>query len=166
MAAKETIRPFNSGDWDDISRIYLQALDSDVSTFQTSCPPFEKWDTSHLPFCRFVFTSDGKVAGWLALSPISSRRIYAGVAEVSIFIEAEARGKGIGTTLMQMAIATAEENGIWTLQSNIIQENAASIALHKKCGFREVGFREKIARDRFGVWRNTVLMERRSHCIF
>ncbi|MEM1483809.1 N-acetyltransferase family protein [Oscillospiraceae bacterium PP1C4] len=160
---KNHIRTFINRDWNEVSQIYQQGLDTNFATFQTSCPTYAQWDTSHLDFCRYVYEQNSKVIGWVALTPVSSRCVYAGVAEVSIYIANEAKGKGIGTQLLQQTIVSSEENGIWTLQSNILQDNLASIALHKKCGFREVGYREKIAQDKFGIWRNTILMERRSN---
>jgi len=156
------IRPFEPKDWNEVKAIYQQGIDTNIATFEGVCPRFEEWDTSHLKVCRFVHVLEGAVVGWVALSPVSSRCVYAGVAELSIYIAENSRGKGIGTALINAAIEESEINGIWTLQSGIMQDNTVSIRLHKKCGFREVGFREKIARDRFGTWRNTILMERRS----
>lgn len=158
------IRPLRPEDWEDVRRIYQQGINKNAVTFQTSCPAWREWDSSHLQICRFVSVLNGKIAGWIALTPVSDRCVYAGVAEVSIYIADEAKRKGIATQLLQKVITSSEEQGIWTLQSSIQEENAASIGLHKKCGFREVGYREKIARDRFQIWRNTVLMEHRSKC--
>ena len=159
---ESNIRPFRPKDWNEIKTIYQQGIDTNMATFQGECPAYEEWDTSHLKICRFVYVLDGAVVGWVALSPVSSRCVYAGVAELSIYVADGARGKGIGTVLINAAIEASEKNGIWTLQSGIIQDNIASVGLHEKCGFREVGYREKIAKDRLGAWRNTILMERRS----
>lgn len=156
------IRKMVASDWPQVSRIYQEGMDTNLATFQSECPAWEEWDASHLKACRLVVTQDGKAAGWAALTTVSGRRVYAGVAEVSIYIGQEHRGHGIGKTLLLELIRRSEENGFWTLQSGIMQNNTASIRLHESCGFRTVGYREKIGRDRFGVWRNTVLMEKRS----
>lgn len=156
------LRLIQQEDWDDIKRIYQQGIDTNIATFETSCPTWEKWNDMHLKNFRYVYILDDKVAGWVALTPTSSRCVYAGVAEVSVYVADEAKRKGIGSALLHKLIRSSEENGIWTLQSSIIEENKASIILHTKCGFRKVGIREKIAQDRFGIWKNIVLMERRS----
>ena len=156
------IRPLDIKDWDDVKYIYQQGIDTNIATFQTAYPPWEEWDISHLGNCRFVYVLDGRVSGWVMLSAVSNRCAYAGVAEVSIYIANDAKRKGIGTSLLQKVIQASEECGIWTLQSSIQQGNTASIGLHTKCGFREVGYRERIAKDKLGTWKNTVLMERRS----
>ncbi len=156
------IRSMLESDWDEVACIYQQGMDTNIATFQTVCPSYEEWDRSHLKECRFVIIQDGAVVGWTALSPTSSRCVYAGVAEVSIYIEEACAGKGYGTRLLNHLIQESEKCGFWMLQSGILQHNQASLALHGKCGFRQVGFRERIARDHSGVWRNTVLMEKRS----
>lgn len=156
------IRSMTAEDWPVVSRIYQAGMDTNLATFQTECPTWEEWNAAHLSQCRLVAVTDGAIAGWVALSAVSSRCVYAGVAEVSIYIDAEARGKGVGKALLNALIATSESAGFWTLQSGIMENNTASIALHTSCGFRRVGYRERIGQDRFGVWRNTVLMERRS----
>ena len=157
-----SIRSMTPEDWPAVARIYQEGMDTNLATFQTECPSWEEWNAAHLPQCRLVAVADGAVAGWVALSAVSSRCVYAGVAEVSIYIGAEARGAGVGKALLTALIPASEEAGFWTLQSGIMENNAASIALHSSCGFRQVGYREKIGQDRNGVWRNTVLMERRS----
>jgi phosphinothricin acetyltransferase len=149
-------------DWPAVSRIYQAGMDTNTATFQTECPSFEEWDATHLKPCRLVAVKAGEVAGWTALTPVSSRCVYAGVAEVSIYVDPAHKRAGIGEALLKDQIRQSEDNGIWSLQSGILQDNTASIRLHEKCGFRMVGYREKIGRDRFGCWRNTVLMERRS----
>ena len=159
---KDNLRPFVPGDWDAVNRIYKQGIDTNLATFQTSCPSYAEWDSSHLSCCRLVYVLEGAVVGWAALSPVSSRCVYKGVAELSIYIDETVRGSGIGTKLLNRIIEESETQGIWTLQSGIIQDNKASILLHLKCGFREVGYREKIAQNAHGDWKNTVLMERRS----
>lgn len=160
--AEFTVRAMEDGDWPDVARIYQEGMDDNLATFQTVCPGWQEWDAAHLRACRLVVVKDGRVAGWAALSPYSSRCVYAGVASVSIYIGREARGIGAGKALLLALIAASENAGFWTLQSGIMENNAASVALHKSCGFRMVGYREKIGRDRFGVWRSTFLMERRS----
>lgn len=149
-------------DWPAVSRIYQEGMDTNLATFQSACPAWEEWDASHLKDCRLVITRDGKVLGWAALTAVSGRCVYAGVAEVSIYISQDCRGCGAGKTLLLELLSRSEQSGYWTLQSGIMQDNQASIRLHESCGFRMVGCREKIGRDRFGVWRNTVLMEKRS----
>jgi phosphinothricin acetyltransferase len=139
-------------------------MDTNLATFEAEVPEWEEWDASHLSADRLVAESDGRILGWAALSAVSGRRVYAGVAEVSIYIEREQRGRGVGKILLREMIRLSGENGFWTLQSGILQENTASIRLHLSCGFRMVGYRERIGRDRWGNWRNTVLMEKRSAC--
>ena len=155
------IRGMTASDWDDVSRIYLNGIKTNLATFETQCPPYERWDASHLASCRLIIEDTSGVLGWAALSPVSSRQVYAGVAEVSIYMDEKARGKGFGVILLQALISCSEENGIWTLQASIMENNPASIRIHEKCGFRLVGYREKISRDIYGDWRTTVLMERR-----
>ena len=157
-----TIRAMLPDDWSAVARIYQQGMDTNRATFQTVCPSWQDWNAAHLERCRLVILLGGVVAGWAALSRVSSRSVYAGVAELSIYIDEMARGKGAGKALMNALITASEAAGFWTLQSGILEDNAASIALHTSSGFRMVGYRERIAQDRFGVWRNTVLMERRS----
>ncbi len=156
------VRSFQTQDWNEVKCIYQQGIDTNIATFETSCPTWEKWSDMHLKECRFVYVLNSKVVGWVALTPTSSRCVYAGVAEVSVYVANDAKRKGIGSALLKRLIESSEANGIWTLQSGVIEENTASIELHKKCGFRVVGIREKISQDRFGVWKNIVLMERRS----
>ena len=159
---KVEIRPMTEADWPDVSRIYQQGMDTNRATFQVKCPAWEEWNRSHLANCRFVAVSEGCVIGWVALSGVSSRCVYAGVAELSVYIDSAAQGKGVGSALLNAQIHAAEQTGYWMLQSGIFEDNTASIRLHERCGFRLVGYRERIGKDRFGVWRNTVLMERRS----
>lgn len=150
-------------DIQDALSIYEQGIAAGNATFQTEAPSVEEWDREHLPFGRLkAVNEEGKMLGWIALSPTSTRHAYRGVAEVSIYIDESARRIGVGEALIQAVIKESEENGIWTLQSCIIQINYASRALHEKCGFREMGYREKAAKDNYGVWQNTVYVERRS----
>jgi phosphinothricin acetyltransferase len=157
------IREMASTDWDAVSSIYLEGIATGLATFEITVPTWEKWDASHLSFVRLVIISvpDGLVRGWAALSPVSARPVYKGVAEVSVYVASDARGLGLGRALLERLIKESEENGIWTLQAGIFPENQASIALHQRLGFRVVGTREHIGKLN-GVWRDTVLLERRS----
>ncbi len=152
-------------DWEGVSKIYLEGINTGKATFQTEIPTWENWNSSHTKSCRLVAHLGTKILGWAALSPTSSRCVYSGVVEVSIYIGEEYRGKGIGKALLTNLINLSEKDGVWTLQSGIIKENLASIALHKSCGFREIGVRERISKMSNGVWHDVVLMERRSKTV-
>ncbi|MBX4258318.1 GNAT family N-acetyltransferase [Clostridium estertheticum] len=154
-----------SSDWKQVSNIYLEGINTGKATFQTEVPTFEEWNNGHVKTCRLVARLGNDVLGWGALSPTSSRCVYKGVAEVSIYIGENHRGKGIGRNLLKRLIELSEENGFWTLQSGIIRENISSIKLHEKCGFREIGRREKVAKMKDGEWHDVVFMERRSTVI-
>lgn len=156
------IRIMDEKDWKYVSKIYTQGLEQGISTFNTVCPSYIEWDTSHLQDCRFVEERNGKVVGWTALSSISSRDVYQGVVEVSIYVDEEYQGQGIGKSLLQKQCYESEKIGYWSLYSAIFTINEASISLHEKCGFRKIGYREKIAKDKYGKWQDTTLMERRS----
>lgn len=147
-------------DWPAVERIYLAGIADGNATFETESPGWEKWNAAHHTHSRIVAKENGEIVAWAALGPVSSRRVYRGVAEVSIYVAEAARGKGIGKRLLTALIRYSEQNEIWMLQAGIFPENTASIALHKACGFREVGVRERIGLG--GRWRNTVLLERRS----
>lgn len=147
--------------WPDVERIYVEGIATGNATFETESLGWEKWDAKHHQHSRLVALGGTELRGWAALSPVSTRRVYAGVAEVSIYVAEAARGKGVGRALLRGLVGQSEQNGLWTLQAGIFPENEASIALHKACGFREVGCREKIGKLR-GIWRNVVLLERRS----
>lgn len=153
-------------DWESVRSIYLEGLATGDATFETEAPSWEKWDESHLnvPALVAVSPSDGVVVGWAALTPISSRAVYGGVAEVSVYVSNKSRGNGIGKALLKQLIAQSEQKGLWTLQASVFPENIASLALHKICGFREVGIRQRIGKLP-GTWRDTVLLERRSETI-
>ncbi len=159
------IRAMHKDDWEQVGKIYQQGMDTNLATFETQCPTYDEFDRSHRKECRFVITDGNAIAGWAALAPVSSRSVYRGVAEVSIYIHDFYKGKKAGTQLLNYLSEQSEKDGIWTLQSGIMDDNTASIHLHEKCGFRLVGFRERIGKDRFGLWRNTVLMERRNNLI-
>lgn len=157
----ETMQPAH---WPAVREIYRQGIETGQATFETAVPTWEIWDKAHRPDCRLIALIDNQIVGWAALSPVSKRQVYNGVAEVSIYIAVSARGQGIGKTLMQALVTISEEAGIWTLQSTVFLENEVSIAMHKVLGFRIVGKRERIAQMR-GIWRDTVLLERRSKII-
>lgn len=159
------IKEMTEEDWKEVSKIYLEGINTGKATFQTEIPTWENWNSSHLNSCRLVACLENKMLGWAALSPISSRCVYTGVAEVSIYIGEAYRGKGVGKSILSTLVKLSEENGIWSLYSAIIRENNSSIALHKSCGFREIGIREKVAKMPNGVWHDTVLMERRSDIV-
>ena len=148
-------------DWPSVRRIYEEGIATGDATFETSAPSWEKWDAGHLAIGRLVAESDGQVAGWAALSGVSDRCAYAGVAEVSVYVAGSARGQGIGSQLLQALIAASEDGGIWTLQAGIFPENRASIAIHLRAGFREIGRRERLG-QLGGRWRDVLLLERRS----
>ena len=150
-----------ASDWEQVRAIYLEGLREGNSTFETQAPSWEAWDEAHLKSPRLVMRADDKVLGWAALSPVSRRSVYSGVAELTIYVTESERGKGTGRALREQLIEESEQAGIWTLQASIFPENVASIELHLKCGFREVGRRESIAKLN-GVWRDTILFERRS----
>jgi L-amino acid N-acyltransferase YncA len=147
--------------WPDVARIYAEGISTGDATFETAVPHWQDWDRSHRPDCRLVAIADGNVVGWVALRSVSSREAYAGVAEVSVYVAEGARGQGIGASLLQTIVDQSEASGIWTLQAGIFPENRASIALHKRCGFRVVGVRRRVG-QLAGVWRHVLLMERRS----
>ena len=158
------IDQMRASDWEQVRSIYLEGIRSGDSTFETDAPSWEKWDESHLQVARLVMRDGDRVVGWAALSPVSKRDVYRGVAEVTVYVTETARGQGIGRTLLEALIEESEKHGIWTLQASIFPENKASMELHLRCGFREVGRRERIAMLN-GVWRDTLLLERRSNII-
>ncbi len=155
--------PLTPTHWPAVCAIYEQGLATGQATFTTTAPTWEEWDRSHLASCRLVAVAGpaGPVLGWAALSPVSSRCVYGGVGEVSIYIAAAARGQGVGRQLLAALVAASEACGLWTLQASIFPENTASIRLHEALGFRQVGRRTRIA-QLAGVWRDTLLLERRS----
>jgi L-amino acid N-acyltransferase YncA len=158
------IEAMRETDWEQVRAIYLEGIATGQATFQTEAPAWAEWNAGHLTTPRLVARADNGMLGWAALSPSSKRACYAGVAEVSIYIAAAARGQGIGRALMAALIDAAEQQGIWTLWSSVFPENTASIRLHLQYGFREVGRRERIA-QLHGVWRDTVVLERRSQVV-
>ena len=158
------VRDLRADDWPKVARIYREGIETGNATFETEVPSWEEWDAAHLPAHRFVAEREGRVVGWVALLPVSSRDCYWGVAEVSVYVSEDARSQGVGRELLAAAIESAERGGIWTLQTSVFPENEASLRLLRRFGFREVGRRERIGRLH-GIWRNTVLIERRSEVI-
>ena len=148
-------------DWPQVRSIYLEGITTGNATFETEAPTWKKWDEGHLPEVRLVAREKNGVLGWAVLSPVSTRHVYRGVVEVSVSVAEKVRGHGVGRELLGALIERSEENGIWMLQSAILAENTASINLHLRCGFREVGRRERIGQLN-GIWRDTLLFERRS----
>lgn len=155
------IDAMTAGDWAAVRGIYVEGIATGHATFEAEAPPWEKWDAGHLRGCRLVARGDDGVLGWAALSPVSSRCVYAGVGEISVYVAIAARRRGVGAALLTALIAAAEHDGIWTLQAGIFPENTASLALHRACGFRDVGRRERLGQLN-GVWRDVLLLERRS----
>ncbi len=158
------IDTMKAADWEAVRAIYREGIATRIATFETMPPDWEKWNASHLPFGRLVARANDVVLGWGALSAASSRCSYAGVAEASIYVGKDRRGQGIGAALLHAMIDLSEKNGIWTLQAGIFPENAGSLALVRKCGFREIGRRERLGKLD-GVWRDVLLLERRSQVV-
>lgn len=150
--------------WPAVKAIYEDGLATGNASFQSSAPSWEEWNVSHLVHSRVVAANHGEIIGWAALTPVSGRCVYAGVAEVSVYVSLNQHGKGIGKALLESLISESESNGIWTLQAGIFPENKASIKLHENCGFRLIGLREKIGKMN-GAWRDTALLERRSKVV-
>ncbi|HWN11102.1 MAG TPA: GNAT family N-acetyltransferase [Pyrinomonadaceae bacterium] len=155
------IRALNAEDWPAVRSIYQDGIATGEATFETATPSWFDWDKGHLSAARLVATSEGKVIAWAALSPVSSRTVYSGVTETTVYVAGDWRSKGIGKVLLEALIAESESHNIWTLQASIFPENEASLKIHQQCGFRVVGRRERIA-QLDGIWRDTVLLERRS----
>lgn len=156
-----TIVPLTAEHWDTVRAIYLEGIATGNATFQQSAPEWSEWHKGHLPNCRIVAVRGGEVLGWAALTSRSSRCVYAGVAEVSIYVAQSARRQGVGAALLTALIAESEAAGVWTLQAGIFPENTASLTLHARAGFRTVGVRERLGQMN-GRWRNVLLLERRS----
>lgn len=162
--APVSVSAMRAADWERVRAIYLEGIATGNATFEETAPEWDAWDSKHLKSCRLVARVREDIAGWAALSPYSGRCVYAGVAEVSIYVAAAARGMGVGRALLSQLIAASERDGIWTLQAGIFPENEASIRLHKSQGFRVAGQRERLGRMH-GRWRDVVLMERRSSVV-
>ncbi|HTX35541.1 MAG TPA: GNAT family N-acetyltransferase [Bryobacteraceae bacterium] len=158
------ISPMSAADWPAVRSIYLEGIATGNATFEREAPDWDRWDAGHLPVCRLVSHAEGRPLGWAALSRVSARPVYAGVAEVSIYVAEAARGAGAGRALLTALVTEAERHGLWTLQAGIFPENRASLVLHQKAGFRVVGIRERLGALN-GLWRDVVLMERRSQVV-
>ena len=156
-----TVTLMHAEDWPQVREIYLEGIATGHATFETEPPEYEIWDGAHVPGCRFVARSGDAVLGWAALSKVSGRCVYSGVAEVSVYVRSNVRAQGIGSLLMRHLIGASEREGFWTLQAGIFPENSASINLHRNFGFRVVGRRERLGRMN-GRWRDVMLLERRS----
>jgi len=158
------VMPLTKSDWEDIRAIYLEGISTGNATFEREAPSWDKWHNSHLPYCRLVAEKSGKVVGWAALSVVSDRCAYSGVAETSIYVSEAARRRGVGKALLQRLIQESEQAAKWTLQAGVFPENTASLTLHESCGFRVVGLRERLG-ELNGTWRNVFLLERRSRVV-
>ncbi len=154
----------SGGHWPAVIKIYKQGIDTGFATFEEEIPSYEQWNRNHITSCRLVALREDKVVGWAALSPVSGRCVYGGVAEVSVYVAEKTRGFGLGKLLMEELITASEKEGFWTLQSGIFPENTSSIKLHKKVGFRYLGKRERIG-QLDGVWKDNFLFERRSKTV-
>jgi len=165
-----SIRPLVAADWDDVRRIFAEGIATGNATFESEPPSWEAFDAGRLHHSRFVAVdSEGTVLGWVAASPVSARAVYAGVVEHSVYVAEAARGRGVGGALLEAFITSAEEHGVWTIQSSVFPENAATMGLHAEFGFRLLGRRERVALMSYGPWagqwRDTVLLERRSSTV-
>ena len=158
------IRDLDRSDWTSVREIYEEGIATGHATFEAAAPDWESWDQDHVPSCRLVAESQGRIVGWAALSPVSDRCAYGGVGEVSVYVSNAAGGKGIGTRLLEALVRASEAAEFWTLQAGIFPENVGSIRIHEKCGFRTLGVRERLGKLA-GAWRDVVLMERRSHTV-
>ena len=159
-----SVRPMLAKDWNAVSKIYVEGIATGFATFETSIPSYKSWDAAHMTSCRIVAIANETILGWAALSSVSSRCVYGGVAEVSVYVGEENRGKGVGRILMEALIKESEAEGLWTIQSGIFPENEGSIELHKKMGFRFIGKRERVGKLD-GVWKDNLLFERRSKLV-
>ena len=159
------IREMRPEDWESMVPIYMQSVEKGDVTFTTDCPTYEEWDAAHIKECRYVYEINEKVVGYTMIAPTSKREAYRGVVELSIFVDNQYLRQGIGRVMLTHLCRETEKRGYWTLYSAIFSVNTASIELHKKCGFRIIGYRDRIAKDRFGEWQSTTIMERRSKVI-
>lgn len=161
MAVHISIDPLKDSQWPMVKEIYEQGLKTGVATFETESPTWGEWNQSHLSICRFAALEADQVVGWIALSPVSSRCVYGGVAEISVYVHEAHRGKGIGRLLLAQVISSSEQHDYWMLQAGIMPSNVGSVKLHEALGFRIVGYREKISKIN-GQWMDNLLLERRS----
>lgn len=157
-----TIDVLTHADWPAVRRIFEEGIATDIATLEIEAPGWPEWDASHRDDCRFVARRGGVVVGWIALSAPPPRRVYAGVAWLSVYVTATERNTGVGRALFEALIPASEVEGLWTLQAGVIADNKASLALHERAGFRRIGVQERLGRDRRGRWRDVVLLERRS----
>jgi L-amino acid N-acyltransferase YncA len=158
------IRPLTAEDWPAVEAIWAEGISTRNATFETETPSWETFDATRHPAHRLIAAEGGELLGWAALAPVSRRPCYEGVVENSVYVAGGARGRGIGTSLMEALVASADAGGIWTIQTNVFPENTASVRLHERVGFRVVGRRDRLARLD-GVWRDTLLLERRSPAV-
>lgn len=160
------IRAMTESDWSSVAAVYREGIETGHATFETSVPTWERWDDAHVDSCRLVAELDDHLVGWAALSVVSDRCVYGGVGEVSVYVGSLGRGKGVGTRLLSALVKVSEKAGFWSLQAGMFPENGGSIALHGRCGFRQVGRRERIGKMDLGPmkgrWRDVLLLERRS----
>lgn len=161
---KLTIRQITPDDWPIVAEIYKQGIETGDATFQQEIPSWMDWNNTHLKNCRIVALVNGEIAGWAALTAVSSRCVYAGVAEVSLYIANNYRGQKVGTSLLEQLIIESEKENLWTLQAGIFPENIPSLIIHERAGFRKIGYRARIGKMN-NIWRDTILMERRSNNI-
>jgi L-amino acid N-acyltransferase YncA len=159
-----TFRPMTSDDWLSVAEIYRQGIETGHATFQHEIPTWENWDKGHLKSCRIVAVFENEIVGWVGLSAVSSRCVYAGVSEVSVYVGKKYRGQKLGRKLLEALITESEKDNIWTLQAGIFSDNPASLKIHEDLGFRLVGYREKIAKLN-GILKDTMLLERRSKIV-
>ena len=164
LMTKTSIRTLQPADWPRVREIYEEGIATGHATFETDAPAWQDWDANHIQSCRLVAEEGGRVLGWAALWPVSDRCVYGGVAEVSVYVGGEAHGKGMGTRLLQELVTASEREGFWTLQAGIFPENTSSVRVHEKCGFRVIGYRERLGKMG-DLWRNVLLMERRSSTV-
>lgn len=155
------LRPLEAGDWQAVCEIYREGIRSGLATFEVEAPSWEDWDAAHHAEHRLVAEIGDRIVGWAALAPVSTRRVYRGVTENSVYVAGDAQGRGVGGALLSALVAGAEAAGIWTIEAGIFPENGASVAVHQRCGFRIVGVRERLGK-RDGLWRDVLLLERRS----
>ncbi len=161
---KLEIKHITSNNWHHVAKIYKLGIETGIATFETEIPSWEQWNRSHLESCRIAAYVKNEIVGWTALSPVSKRSVYKGVAEVSVYVDIDHINRGIGTQLLETLIFESEKQGVWTLQASIFRENEVSIQLHKKVGFRVIGYKEKIGKIN-NAWFDNILLERRSNII-
>ena len=156
--------PITKLNYPEVAKIYSEGIATGHATFETEVPAWKKWDANHFLFCRIALLNNTEMVGWASLSPTSKRKVYRGVAEISVYVSRNKRNKGIGTLLLNKLIIESEKNNIWTLQSSIMDANQSSLKIHLNSGFRKIGYREKIG-NLNGVWLNNIILERRSKLI-